>query len=240
MRRGRAGGEGDEQGRGDRSQRAGTRRRPAPHARLTRRAPTTTASHQVATMVAPPKGIQISHSARTLAVLQAVVGDERAPEQIAERVARTSSGQEDEERAATYPRAGQRRGGHGRDDDDEPHALGVQMEEAEARVELHQRLVDDLLVDVAHADEAVGGRPREDDGAGPPRQLELEPHHRGAADLGAGDQEHRGQQRRHGRQPPDIAAWSRHVACLPARVATSKIASATRPRIAALPSGVRT
>jgi len=35
-------------------------------------------------------------------------------------------------------------------DDDQPHALGVQVEEPEARIELHERLVDDLLIDVAH------------------------------------------------------------------------------------------
>jgi hypothetical protein len=78
--------------------------------------------------------------------------------------------------------------GHGGGDDDEAHAFRVQVEEPEPGVELDQRLVDDLLVHVAHPDEPVGGRPRQHDRAGPARKLELELGHGGAPDLGAGDQ----------------------------------------------------
>ena len=93
---------------------------------------------------------------------------------------------------------------HGGRDDDEPHAFPVQMEEPERAVELHEQLVDGLLVHVAHPDQAVRGGPREDRGARPARQLELPLDHRRAAHLGAGDQEHRGQQGAHGRPSPDV------------------------------------
>src|SRR5439155_1607461 len=74
------------------------------------------------------------------------------------------------------------------------------MEKAQAGVELHERLVEHALVHVAHADEPVHCRTREHRVPRPPRQLELEANHRGAAHLRADDQHHRAQEHRDGRE----------------------------------------
>src|SRR2546426_9446728 len=88
---------------------------------------------------------------------------------------------------------------------------------------------------VAHADEPVRPRALEHRLPGPPRQLELEAHHRGATDLCAHDQDYRGQEHRDGRKPPGV--WNGHGA----RLATARArARPTRPTIAAPPRGVST
>ncbi len=92
----------------------------------------------------------------------------------------------------------------------------MHVEEAQARVEAEERLVEHALVQVAHADQAVDRRPREHLRARPAGQLELVARHRGAAHLGRQQQDDGGEQHAARRQH-DLEQRAEHRAAEHAR-----------------------
>jgi len=94
-----------------------------------------------------------------LAGLDPVVGNQGAPQQVAEGIRGAADGEQQDDRPPRSHGLDQRGRGHGGGDDDEAHPFRVQVEEPETGVELDQRLVDDLLVHVPHPDQPVHGGP---------------------------------------------------------------------------------